>query len=37
MIYYFAPDVRPEAEDSIPAGYAVGENPRTGLPYLRKA
>jgi hypothetical protein len=35
-IYYFAPDVRPEAIDKIPDGYKVDENPRTGLPYLRK-
>lgn len=35
-IYYFAPDVRAEAIDAIPTGYKVDENPRTGLPYLRK-
>jgi hypothetical protein len=35
-IYYFAPDVRAEAIDAIPEGYKVDENPRTGLPYLRK-
>ncbi|GMR18937.1 MAG: hypothetical protein BMS9Abin34_059 [Patescibacteria group bacterium] len=35
-IYYFAPDIRAEAIDAVPDGYKVDENPRTGLPYLRK-
>ncbi|PIS12402.1 hypothetical protein COT70_01120 [candidate division WWE3 bacterium CG09_land_8_20_14_0_10_47_33] len=35
-IYYFAPDIRAGALDAIPAGFKVDENPRTGLPYLRK-
>lgn len=35
-IYYFAPDIRPEALDSIPAGMTVVENSRTGLPFLKK-
>ena len=36
-IYYFATDVRAGALDDVPAGYTVMENPRTGLPMLRKA
>jgi len=36
-IYYFAQDVRPGAMDSVPAGYTVMENSRTGLPMLKKA
>jgi len=36
-IYYFAKDVREgEAVDSLPAGYIVMENSRTGLPMLKK-
>lgn len=35
-IYYFAPDVRAEAIDAIPDGMKVEENPRTGLPYLKR-
>lgn len=37
VIYYFATDVRDGALDEVPAGYAVMENARTGLPMLRKA
>lgn len=37
QIYYFARDVRAEAMDSVPAGYAVVETTRTGMPVLRKA
>ncbi len=36
-LYYFAGDVRPEAVDSLPEGYIVIENERTGLPFLKKA
>lgn len=36
-IYYFAQDVRPGAMDSVPSGYTVMENSRTGLPMLKKA
>ena len=35
-IYYFAGDVRAEAVDSLPAGYTIGENSKTGLPILKK-
>lgn len=35
-IYYFAQDVRAGSLDSIPSGYTVMENPRTGLPMLKK-
>jgi hypothetical protein len=35
-IYYFAPDVRAEALDSIPSGMTVVENARTGLPFLKR-
>lgn len=38
QIYYFARKEKPvDALDSIPAGYEVVENKRTGLPMLRKA
>lgn len=36
-IYFFAQDVRDGSLDSVPAGYEVMENSRTGLPMLRKA
>ena len=36
-IYFFAPDERSGSLDEIPAGYEMGENPRTGLPYLKKS
>jgi len=35
-IYFFAPDVRAESMDAVPAGMKVEENPRTGLPYLKR-
>ncbi len=36
-IYFFAQDVRAEgALNSVPSGYVVMENPRTGLPMLKK-
>ncbi|HVE80933.1 MAG TPA: hypothetical protein VNA68_02220 [Candidatus Dormibacteraeota bacterium] len=36
-IYFFARDVRDnDAVDALPAGYIVQENPRTGLPILKK-
>lgn len=35
-IYFFARDVREGACDSLPAGYVVVENPRTGLLVLKK-
>ncbi len=35
-IYYFAPDIRDGALDAVPAGMKVEENPRTGLPYLKR-
>jgi len=36
-IYFFARDVRDGAVDSLPAGYMVMENSRTGLPMLKKS
>ena len=36
-IYYFGGEVKPGAIDSLPAGYALGENSKTGLPILKKA
>ena len=36
QIYYFAKEVKPEALDSVPSGYMVTENKRTGLPMLKK-
>jgi hypothetical protein len=35
-IYFFARDVRDGAIDAMPEGYIVVENPRTGLPVLKK-
>ena len=35
-IYYFAPDIREGSLDAVPAGMIVEENPRTGLPYLKR-
>ena len=38
QIYYFArEEKRGEGLDSIPAGYRIEENDRTGLPFLKKA
>jgi hypothetical protein len=37
-IFFFARDVRPDAAlDAVPAGYAVMETARTGMPVLKKA
>ena len=37
-IFYFArAEKKGEALESVPTGYAVGENQRTGLPFLSKA
>ncbi len=37
-IFFFARDVRPGASlDAVPAGYAVMETQRTGMPVLKKA
>ncbi len=36
-IYFFAPTQQAGTIDAVPQGYEVGENPRTGLPYLQKA
>ncbi|MGB8367370.1 MAG: hypothetical protein WCD44_03355 [Candidatus Babeliales bacterium] len=36
-IYFFAGDIRKDsAIDTLPTGYEVTENKRTGLPMLRK-
>ncbi len=36
-IYFFARDIKPEgALDTVPDGYTVKENERTGLPMLGK-
>ena len=35
-IYFFAQDVRDGSLDEVPSGYVVMENPRTGLPMLKK-
>ncbi|MEX0848775.1 MAG: hypothetical protein WD055_00940 [Candidatus Dependentiae bacterium] len=35
-IYYFAGEAGENALDTLPAGYEVFENKRTGLPMLRK-
>jgi hypothetical protein len=36
-IYFFARDVRPGAQDAVPAGYKVIETAKTGMPILKKA
>jgi len=36
-IYFFALEVRDGALDSVPSGYVVMENERTGLPMLKKS
>jgi hypothetical protein len=35
-IYYFAGEAKEGAIDSLPPGYIVGENSKTGLPILKK-
>ncbi len=35
-IYFFGKTVAEGAVDAMPAGYLVVENPRTGLPVLKK-
>ncbi len=35
-IYFFAREVKDGAIDELPEGYIVVENPRTGLPILKK-
>lgn len=35
-IYFFAQTIKEGAIDELPAGYVVSENPRTGLPLLKK-
>jgi hypothetical protein len=35
-IYFFAQDVREGVMEALPDGYIVSENPRTGLPLLKK-
>ncbi len=37
VIYYFARDIRPGAQDAVPAGYKVIETDKTGMPILKKA
>jgi hypothetical protein len=37
VIYYFARDIRPGAQDAIPAGYKAIETAKTGMPILKKA
>ena len=36
-IYFFARDIRPGAQDAVPAGYKVIETAKTGMPILKKA
>lgn len=36
-IYFFAQTEKDGVLDALPAGYEVSENPRTGLPLLKKA
>jgi len=37
VIYFFARDIRPGAQDAVPAGYKVIETAKTGMPILKKA
>ena len=36
-IFYFAREEKADALNEVPTGYSVGENQRTGLPFLTKA
>lgn len=36
-LYYFGAEAKAGAIDALPAGYQVDENPRTGLPLLKKS
>jgi hypothetical protein len=37
-IHYFAREAKPgESLDAVPTGHSVVENPRTGLPFLKRA
>ena len=36
-IFFFCSSVKEGAVDSLPLGYAIGENSKTGLPILKKA
>ena len=36
-IHYFGREVKEGALDSIPPGHEVVENPRTGLPFLKRS
>lgn len=36
VIYYFSRQVGENALDAVPDGFEVVENPRTGLPVLRR-
>ena len=36
-IYFFAREEKEGVIDALPEGYVVVENPRTGLPILKKA
>lgn len=35
-IFFFARDVRPDALNAVPEGYAVKETEKTGMPVLKK-
>lgn len=35
-IYYFSKEEKPGVLDTVPEGFEVVENPRTGLPVLRR-
>lgn len=36
-IYFFAREVKDGAMNDLPAGFEVKENPRTGLPILKRS
>lgn len=35
-LYYFGQEAKEGAIDALPQGYVVSENPKTGLPLLKK-
>jgi len=36
QLYFFAKEIKPGAQEALPAGYEVAESPATGLPLLKK-
>jgi hypothetical protein len=36
-LYFFRKQIKEGAQESLPPGYVISENPRTGLPLLKRA